>query len=159
MRIKAKALISRISLASSSEDFCTSQFRSCWLLWWDLASSLFSGRSIGQKARYSFKSPEIPPELVHPTITEVANERVQVIQQRIMARDNLMAVVNKYDLFPRERQWMSGTELLDLLRSRMDIKPVDLDARTAVPGNPTIAFNLSFDYEVPTSPCRWRTSF
>ncbi len=96
------------------------------------------------------QSPEIPPDLVHPTITEVANQRVQVIQQRIMARDNLMAVVNKYGLFPREREWMSGTELLDLVRSRMDIKPVDLDARAAVPGNPTIAFNLSFDYEVPT---------
>jgi capsular polysaccharide biosynthesis protein len=95
------------------------------------------------------EAPEIPPDLVHPTITEVANERVQVIQQRITARDNLMAVVNKYNLFPRERQWMSGTELLDLVRSRMTIKPVDLDALTAVPGNPTIAFTLSFDYEVP----------
>jgi len=95
------------------------------------------------------EAPEIPPDLVHPTITEVANERVQVIQQRITARDNLMAVVNKYNLFPRERQWMSGTELLDLVRSRMTIKPVDLDALTAVPGSPTIAFTLSFDYEVP----------
>src|ERR1700691_2974361 len=46
------------------------------------------------------ESPEIPPELVHPTITEVASQRVQVIQQRIMARDNLMGVVNKYNLFP-----------------------------------------------------------
>ena len=75
------------------------------------------------------ESPEIPPDLVHPTITEVANERVQVIQQRIMARDNLMAVVNKFNLFSREREWMSGTELLDLIRSRMEIKPVDLDAQ------------------------------
>jgi capsular polysaccharide biosynthesis protein len=95
------------------------------------------------------EAPEIPADLVHPTITEVANERVQVIQQRIMARDNLMDVVNKYNLFPRERQWMSGTELLDLVRTRMIIKPVALDADTAVPGNPTIAFTLSFDYEVP----------
>jgi hypothetical protein len=44
---------------------------------------------------------------------------------------------------------MSGTELLDLVRTRMIIKPVALDADTAVPGNPTIAFTLSFDYEVP----------
>ncbi len=103
------------------------------------------------------ESPEIPPELVHPTITEVANERVQVIQQRIMARDNLMAIVNKFDLFTRERQWMSSTELLDLVRSRMDIKPVDLDAvRT---NNPTIAFTLSFDYEDPTLAARVANDF
>ena len=94
------------------------------------------------------ESPEIPPDLVHPTITEVANERVQVIQQRIMTRDNLMDVVNKYNLFPREREWMSGTELLDLMRSRMEIKPVALDAQTSS-NNPTIAFTLSFDYEIP----------
>ena len=94
------------------------------------------------------EAPEIPPDLVHPTITEVASQRVQVIQQRIMARDNLMAMVNKYDLFSRERSWMSGTELLDLIRSRMEIKPVDLDAQTQS-SNPTIAFTLSFDYEVP----------
>jgi len=95
------------------------------------------------------QSPEIPSYLVHPTITEVANERVQVIQQRIMARDNLMGVVNKYNLFQNERGWMSGTELLDLIRSRMEIKPVDLDATTQVSGSPTIAFTLTFDYENP----------
>lgn len=59
-----------------------------------------------------------------------------------------MDVVNKYNLFPREREWMSGTDLLDLIRSRMEIKPVALDAQTAS-NNPTIAFTLSFDYEVP----------
>jgi len=105
------------------------------------------------------QSPEIPPELVHPTITEVANERVQVIQQRIMARDNLMAVVNKYNLFTRERASMSGTELLDLIRSRMEIKPVALDAQTAARGNPTIAFTLSFDYEVPDVAMRVANEF
>jgi len=94
------------------------------------------------------ESPEIPLELVHPTITEVANERVQVIQQRIMARDNLMAMVNKFNLFPREQVSMSGSELLDLIRSRMEIKPVALDA-TVRSNNPTIAFTLTFDYEVP----------
>jgi capsular polysaccharide biosynthesis protein len=103
------------------------------------------------------ESPEIPPELVHPTITEVANERVQVIQQRIMARDDLMALVNKFDLFTRERQWMSSTELLDLMRSRMEIKPVEIGAvRT---NNPTIAFTLSFDYEDPAVAARVANEF
>ena len=105
------------------------------------------------------ESPEIPPDLVHPTITEVADERVQVIQQRIIARDNLMAVMNKYNLFPHEREWMSGTDLLDLMRSRMEIKPVELDAQTAATGNPTIAFTLSFDYEAPELAARVANEF
>ena len=78
---------------------------------------------------------------------EVADARIQVIQQRIMTRDSLMEVMNKYKLFPRERTWMSGTELLDLMRSRMEIKPVALE--TLRSNNPAIAFTLSFDYEVP----------
>jgi uncharacterized protein involved in exopolysaccharide biosynthesis len=105
------------------------------------------------------QSPEIPPDLVHPTITEVANERVQVIQQRLIARDNLMTVVNKFNLFSREREWMSGTELLDLLRSRIVIKPVDLDAQGYHPNNPTIAFTLTFDYEDPAVAARVANEF
>lgn len=95
--------------------------------------------------------PEIPPDLVRPTITEVAYERVQIIEQRIMARDNLMTVINKFDLFPRERNTKTGTELQDLMRSRTEISPVDLNSRSASrSGNQTIAFTLSFEYEDPS---------
>ena len=93
------------------------------------------------------ESPEIPPELVRPTVMEVADARIQVIHQRIMTRDNLMEVMNKYKLFPRERTSMSGTELLDLMRSRVEIKPVEADLQRS--NTPAIAFTLSFDYEVP----------
>jgi uncharacterized protein involved in exopolysaccharide biosynthesis len=96
------------------------------------------------------EAPEIPPDLVKPTITAVAAQRVEVIQQRILSRDKLAQIITKYNLFPKERASMSGTDLLDLIRSRIDIKPVDLDdealKRQAIP---TIAFTLTFDYENP----------
>src|SRR3974390_2734949 len=34
----------------------------------------------------------IPAELVRSTVTDTANQRIQVIQQRIMTRDNLLAI-------------------------------------------------------------------
>ena len=88
---------------------------------------------------------------MRPTITEVAEQRVEVIKQRIMARDNLLAVMNKYKLFSREQASMSGTELLDLIRSRTEIVPVEPDAELLrrQQAAPTIGFTLSFDYEVP----------
>ena len=102
------------------------------------------------EGRILVKSPEIPPDLVRPTITEVAEQRVEVIQQRIMARDNLLAVANKYNLFPRERSSMSETELIDLIRSRTEIKPIEPDVELLKRQEaPAIAFTLSFDYEVP----------
>jgi uncharacterized protein involved in exopolysaccharide biosynthesis len=93
------------------------------------------------------ESQEIPTDLVRPTVTDTANERIQVIQQRIMTRDNLLDLVNKYGMFPRERQWMSDTQLLDLMRERTKFELVDIDSSTA--GASTIAFSLSFDYENP----------
>jgi uncharacterized protein involved in exopolysaccharide biosynthesis len=102
------------------------------------------------EGRILVQSPEIPPDLVRPTITEVAEDRVQVIKQRILARDNLLEVMNKYSLFARERNTMSGTELLDLMRTRTDIKPLEPDAQALKrPNASAIAFTLSFDYEVP----------
>jgi uncharacterized protein involved in exopolysaccharide biosynthesis len=94
------------------------------------------------------ESQEIPTELVRPTVTTAATERIQVIQQRITARDNLLAIINKYALFPSERKWMSGTQLLDLMKERMQIKLVDLNLAVRQ-SNVTIAFTVGFEYEEP----------
>jgi uncharacterized protein involved in exopolysaccharide biosynthesis len=91
---------------------------------------------------------EIPADLVKPTVTESANQRIQVIQQRIMTRDNLLPIVNKYGLFASQRQWMSGTQLLDLMRERTQFKLADL-LLPQQQNNLTIAFTLAFDYENP----------
>ena len=110
---------------------------------------------------------QIPTDLVEPTVTAAATERIQVIQQRLMARDSLLPIVNKFNLFPSERGWMSGTELLDLMRDRSQIALVDLDELIAAKDtkdgkpapaalqlnrqnkNPAVAFTVTFDYENP----------
>jgi uncharacterized protein involved in exopolysaccharide biosynthesis len=94
------------------------------------------------------ESQEIPSDLVRPTVTTAANERIQVIQQRIMTRDNLLGIVNKFGLFTAEQRWMSGTQILDLMRDRTQIKLVDVQGQQ-VQRSPTIAFTLSYDDESP----------
>ncbi len=96
------------------------------------------------------ESQDVPTDLVKPTITDTANERIQVIQQRIMTRDNLLGLVNKYGMFARERQWMSGTELLDLMRERTTFDLVDINSTPSNRQNVnTIAFTVSFEYQDP----------
>ena len=102
------------------------------------------------------ESPEIPTDLVQPTVTAAATERIQVIQQRLMARDSLLPIVDKFNLFPSERQFMSGTQVLDLMRQRAQIALVDISAqieggRLAYQGpkGSAVAFTVSFDYENP----------
>ena len=95
------------------------------------------------------ESQGIPTDLVRPTVTQTANERIQVIQQRIMTRDNLLALVNKYKMFSREQQWMSATDILDLMRERTLFELVDLNATPGRSGTSTIAFTIKFQYENP----------
>src|SRR5262245_50751871 len=63
---------------------------------------------------------EIPKEFVRSTVTTIADERIQVITQQVMTRSTLMQIAQKYDLYARERRYLSNEEILD--RMRRDIR-------------------------------------
>jgi uncharacterized protein involved in exopolysaccharide biosynthesis len=82
----------------------------------------------------------IAPDLVKLIATTPASERIQVVQQRILTRENLLSVANKFGLFPKQ------PGILDLMRKSTLIKPVDVEGQ-ARQGIATTAFTVSFDYE------------
>lgn len=103
------------------------------------------------EGRILVQSQQIPSELVRPTVTSAAQERIQVIQQRTMTRDNLIAIADKFKLFPDKRTLMSPTELVAEVKKNTKIAPVDLQIdfkqRTrAAMENPTIVFSVGFEY-------------
>src|SRR6478609_2007130 len=97
------------------------------------------------------QSQMIPTELVRATVTSAAQERIQVIEQRTMTRDNLVAIADKFQLFPDKRTLMSVTELVELMKKSTKFAPVDLQldfkqrSRAAME-NPTIIFSVGFEY-------------
>jgi uncharacterized protein involved in exopolysaccharide biosynthesis len=96
----------------------------------------------------------IPSELVRSTVTSAAQERIQVIQQRTMTRDNLIAIADKFKLFPDKRALMSPTELVEAVKKHTKIEPIDpilnFKQRTrAALENPTIIFSIGFEYSDP----------
>ena len=95
------------------------------------------------------ESQQIPTDLVRPTVTATAKERIQVIEQRVLTRDNLIAIVNKFQLFPDKRQQMSGTELLDLMRQRTRVLPLELNQPRRANDVLTIAVTIGFEHERP----------
>ncbi len=98
------------------------------------------------------QSQQIPTELVRPTVTSAAQERIQVIEQRTMTRDNLIAIADKFKLFPGKRTLMSATELVEQIKKQTKIEPVnlDLDFKSRRPtDNPTIVFSVGFEYSDP----------
>ncbi len=96
------------------------------------------------------ESQQIPADLVRPTVTASAKERIQVIQQRVMTRDNLLAIMDKYQMFADRRDSWSRTELLDLMRENTLITPVELEQTRGRRANPdelnTIAVSVGFTY-------------
>jgi len=95
------------------------------------------------------ESQQIPTELVRPTVTSAAQERIQVIEQRTMTRDNLVAIADKFDLFPDKRPFLTVTELVELMRKSAKIAPVDMQLefkQRARLDNPTIVFSVGFEY-------------
>ena len=92
-------------------------------------------------------SQEIPTELVRPTVSTVANERIQYIQQRIMTRDNLLAIAKKFNVSMGWQGFISGTEIVDFIRDRIKIKPLELTLQGE--RRHAIAFTIGFEYEQP----------
>jgi uncharacterized protein involved in exopolysaccharide biosynthesis len=93
------------------------------------------------------ESQEIPKDLVRPTVAALANDRIQVIEQRIMTRDNLLTLARKFQLSPGWKERLSGTEIVDFVRKRIHIKTSALKLQGQ--RKDAIAFTIGFEYEQP----------
>lgn len=94
---------------------------------------------------------EIPSDLVHSTVTTFADQRIQVISQRIMTRTNLADIIQKFDLYPKERKSKSEELILEKMRKKIAIEPISADVvtKSGLAAKATIAFTLAFDYKDP----------
>ncbi|MDH5573528.1 MAG: Wzz/FepE/Etk N-terminal domain-containing protein, partial [Gammaproteobacteria bacterium] len=100
------------------------------------------------------KEQEIPSELVMSTVTSFAAQRIQVISQRVMTRNNLLQIIEKYNLYVKERKRYTTEEVLEDMRADIGLKMIDanvVDPRSGRPGVATIAFTLSFEGDNPGS--------
>jgi uncharacterized protein involved in exopolysaccharide biosynthesis len=97
------------------------------------------------------QSQQIPTELVRPTVTNAAQERIQVIEQRVMTRENLLAIADKFQLFPTQRPLMSSTQLVEAIKKNVKIEPFEdpLAFKRVRSDNPTIIFTVGFEYANP----------
>ena len=98
------------------------------------------------------KEQDIPSELVQSTVTSFASQRIQTISQMVMARPNLLELIDKYDLYVDERKRLTTEEIIMEMRDNISLDLIDaavVDPRTGRPTAATIAFQLSFTGEKP----------
>ncbi|MGZ8919016.1 MAG: Wzz/FepE/Etk N-terminal domain-containing protein [Methylobacter sp.] len=95
---------------------------------------------------------EIPTELVRSTVTTFADQRIQIISQRIMTRSNLMEIINKFDLYASDRKNKTQEQILEKMRKSIQVETISADVEdrhSAQSKSATIAFTLSFSYQTP----------
>lgn len=93
---------------------------------------------------------EIPEDLVRSTITSFADQRIQVISQRVMTRANLTEIIKKYDLYADDRKTDPMEVIIEQMRKDIKMNTVSadvVDPRSGRPTVATIAFTISFDSE------------
>ncbi len=89
------------------------------------------------------ESQQIPKDLIRSTVTSYADERIQIIQQRVLTRENLARIINKFDLFPTEKQNLTITEQVNLIRERISVDQLKIGKNRK--NTTTIAFELGYE--------------
>ena len=90
------------------------------------------------------------PDVVAPrTSRENIYERINIIKQRVMTRDGLLPIINKYNLFAENIGSLTTTELIDKMRERVAVESISSSSRSNQYNQPTIAFTISFEDRRP----------
>lgn len=96
---------------------------------------------------------EIPKDLVRSTVTSYADQRIEVISQRVMTTANLWSLIKKYKLYEDElKRETRESVILDMRKDAIQREVISadvVDPRSGRPTRATIAFQLAFAYESP----------
>lgn len=104
------------------------------------------------KAVVLIEAQEIPQDLVRSLVTSFADQRMQMIAQRVLTNANLAGIITKYDLYrdARERQPMES--VLEEMREDISLVPISadvVDPRQGKAVQATIAFEIAYTNRSP----------
>lgn len=98
------------------------------------------------------ESQQIPSDLIQSTITSYAEERIQVIKQIVMTRDNLLKIIEKYNLYEDLADKAPVSQIINEMHKNIFIELVSEDVAGSLRrrrGTPTISFKVAFEHPVP----------
>src|SRR5581483_5149796 len=103
-------------------------------------------------AKLLIEQQEVPPDLVPSTVTGYMNQRMRVIETRVLTPANLAAIAEKVDLYPKERAAKRDQEIAARMRRDIKIETVSAnvtDPRSGAASMAAISFNVSYDARTP----------
>jgi uncharacterized protein involved in exopolysaccharide biosynthesis len=98
------------------------------------------------------EKPDVPPDLVASTITGYADERIQIIQRKVTATDNLVEIIEKFDLYAEKRKSKPLHAIAERMREKITLELLSAEVTEERAGRNTeavIAFSVAFDHPDP----------
>jgi succinoglycan biosynthesis transport protein ExoP len=95
------------------------------------------------------ESQTIPTDLIPVAAASLIDERIEVIRQRVMTRENLFKIIEKYGLFKDTSPALTVSEKIDKMRAQMLIESIGANVKSRRQGQGTIAFRLTFEHRKP----------
>src|SRR4029453_10134992 len=70
------------------------------------------------------EEPDVPADLVKSTVSTFANDRLQVIQQRVMTSQHLNEIIDRFNLYPDMQKTAPRSAIINQMRSNVDMEVV-----------------------------------
>lgn len=90
------------------------------------------------------ESQTVSPELIQASPGGYIDEQIEVIRQRVLTRENLMKIIEKYQLFMDDDGSLTVSEKIEMMRAQVSLEPLRASAKGRR-NEVTIAFQLSFE--------------
>jgi succinoglycan biosynthesis transport protein ExoP len=95
------------------------------------------------------ESQTIPTDLIPANAANLVDERIEIIRQRVMTRENLFKIIEKYKLFKDTNQAMTVSDKIDAMRKQISIESIGATVKSRRRDQGTIAFRLTFEDRWP----------
>lgn len=99
------------------------------------------------------ESQEIPQDLIRTTVTSYADQRIEVIKQRLLTTNRIMQIVEKHNLYPEQRKNSPITApIVELFKNNVSVDIIQANVTDPASGRAkraSIAFTVSFMDQSP----------
>src|SRR5690606_7060592 len=92
---------------------------------------------------------QISPDLVESLITTDPDQRIRMIEQRVMTRENLLKIIDKYNVYGDERKILTVSDLVEKMQNEIGIDVITSSFSENRRGDTTIAFTVAFNHHDP----------
>src|SRR6266436_9245263 len=91
------------------------------------------------------EQPTVGPDYVKPVVTEDLDHRLVSMQEQILSRTRLQPIIEKFNLYPSDRDRVHIDDLVERLRGTVAIKPMAPTPGTASRQLPGFYVDVTFD--------------